>query len=62
MATTTAAIPRSTISKVQEERIQQPGPITATTTAELPKQPNNATTLQEDRSYQQKRRERNNCN
>jgi hypothetical protein len=56
--TTTAAIPRSTISKVQQERIQQPGPITATTTAELPKQPNNATNLQEDRSLTNKKEEK----
>jgi hypothetical protein len=53
-ARTTAAIPRSTINKVQPEKIQQqPRPITAaaTTTAELPKQPSKATTtLQEDQS------------
>jgi hypothetical protein len=48
---TTAAIPRFTINKVQPEKIQQPRPITATTTAELPKQPSNATTiLQQDQS------------
>jgi hypothetical protein len=54
--TTTTAVPRSnytTINKVQQEKIQQPGPIRATTTtAQLPKEPSNATTttIPEDRS------------
>ena len=55
---TTTAVPRSnytTINKVQQEKIQQPGPIraTTTTTAQLPKEPSNATTtttIPEDRS------------
>ncbi|MGC2426091.1 MAG: hypothetical protein WA421_03575 [Nitrososphaeraceae archaeon] len=56
--TTTTAVPRSnytTINKVQQEKIQQPGPIraTTTTTAQLIKEPSNATTtttIPEDRS------------
>jgi hypothetical protein len=63
-ATTTTAIPRSnytTINKVQQEEIRQPGPITATTTTttdELTKQPSNATTLQEDQSLTNKKEEK----
>jgi hypothetical protein len=60
-ATTTTAIPRSnhtTINKVQQEEIRQPGPITATTTTdELTKQPSNTTTLQEDQSLTNKKEE-----
>jgi hypothetical protein len=59
--TPTAAIPRSnytTINKVQQEEIRQPGPITATTTTdELTKQPSNTTTLQEDQSLTNKKEE-----
>jgi hypothetical protein len=61
-ATTTTAIPRSnytTINKVQQEEIRQPGPITATTTTdELTKQLSNATTLQEDQSLTNKKEEK----
>ena len=57
--TTTKAIPRSnyTINKVQQEKSQQPGPITATTTDELLKQSSIATTLQEDQSLTNKKEE-----
>ena len=57
--TTTKAIPRSnyTINKVQQEKSQQPGPITATTTYELLKQSSIATTLREDQSLTNKKEE-----
>ncbi|HZD82597.1 MAG TPA: hypothetical protein VE076_06945 [Nitrososphaeraceae archaeon] len=58
--TTTQAIPRSnyTINKVQQEKIQQPGPITATKTDELPKQSSISTTLQGDQSLTNKKEEK----
>jgi hypothetical protein len=57
---TATTIPRSTINKVQQEEIRQPGPITAATTsaAELPNQPSNATTtMAEDQSSSTNKKE-----